>query len=69
MAPVSAEFHRQGYRLLRYLDDWLLLAATAGEAQQATSCLLHLCSFLGIRINWVKSSLTPFWGWWFALLL
>ena len=59
MAPVSAEFHRQGFRLLRYLDDWLLLAASADEAQRATTCLLSLCSNLGIRVNWEKSSLTP----------
>ena len=39
MAPVSAAFHRQGFRLLRYLDDWLLLASSKQEALQANSCL------------------------------
>ena len=52
MAPVSAEFHRRGFRLLRYLDDWLLLAASEGQARAATSCLLSLCVQLGIRVNW-----------------
>ena len=59
MAPVSAEFHRQGFRILRYLDDWLILAASEGEAKQATAFLLNLCSDLGIRVNWEKSSLIP----------
>ena len=59
MAPVSAEFHRRGFRLLRYLDDWLLLAASEGQARAATSCLLSLCVQLGIRVNWKKSSLRP----------
>ena len=59
MAPVSAEFHRRGFRLLRYLDDWLVLASSQIEAQEATTCLLNLCSDLGIRVNWEKSSLSP----------
>ena len=59
MAPVSAAFHRQGFRLLRYLDNWLLLASSKQEALQATSCLISLCFKLGIQINWGKSSLTP----------
>ena len=59
MAPVSAALHRQGIRLLRYLDDWLLLASSAQDAHLATKSLVALCSTLGIQINWEKSSLTP----------
>ncbi|KAK3886178.1 hypothetical protein Pcinc_009638 [Petrolisthes cinctipes] len=59
MGPVSAVSHRQGFRLLRYLDDWLLLAHSEQEAIEATSFLLQLCASLGIQVNWEKSSLTP----------
>ena len=59
VAPVSAVFLRQGFRLLRYLDDWLILAASEQEAFIATRSLITLCSQLGLRINWKKSSLTP----------
>lgn len=36
MAPVAAELHRQGIRILRYLDDWLLLATMYQEAFNST---------------------------------
>ena len=59
MAPVSAALHRQGIRLLRYLDDWLVLASSEKEAYRIIQSLLSLCSNLGIMINWEKSSLSP----------
>ena len=59
MAPVSAALHCQGIRLLRYLDDWLLLASSAQDVHMATQSLVNLCSTLGIQINWAKSSLSP----------
>ena len=59
MGPVSAASHRQGIRLLRYLDDWLLLAHSEREALDATEFLLNLCASLGIQVNWGKSRLTP----------
>ena len=40
-----------GIRLLRYLDDWLLLASSEREAKQAVQSLLSLCHTLGIVIN------------------
>ena len=57
-AAVSAWAHSHGIRLLRYLDDWLVLASSEGEAKQAVQSLLLLCRTLGIVIN-VKSDLVP----------
>lgn len=59
MAPISAASHQRGIRLLRYLDDWLLLATSKQEAVASTRILLELCSSLGVVINWEKSDLCP----------
>ena len=50
-AAVSAWAHSRGIRLLRYLDDWLLLASSEREAKQAFQSLLSLCHTLGIVIT------------------
>ena len=59
IAAVSAWTHSHGIRLLRYLDDWLLLAYSKREAKQAVQSLLSLCHTLGIVINEKKSDLVP----------
>ena len=59
MAPVSAIMHHHDFRILRYLDDWLVLASTFQESVRARDFLLWLCQCLGIRVNLPKSSLTP----------
>ena len=56
---VSAWAHSHGIRLLRYLDDWLVLASSEREAKQAVQSLLSLCRTLGIVINEKKSGLVP----------
>ena len=61
MAPVSAIMHRYGFRILRYLDDWLVLASTFQEIVQARDFLLWLCRHLGIlsispRTRWIPAS-------------
>ena len=58
MAPVSSIMHRYGFRILRYLDDWLILGSSFQEIVRARDFLLWLCQELGIRINLAKSSLT-----------
>ena len=59
MAPVSAIMHRHGFRILRYLDDWLVLASTFQDIVWARDFLLWFCQRLGIRVNLPKSSLVP----------
>ena len=58
-AVVLAWAHSHGIRLLRYLDDWLVLSSLEREAKQAVQSLLSLCCTLGIVINEKKSDLVP----------
>ena len=59
MAPVSSFLHSQGVRMLRYPDDWLILASSHLEALEARDKVLQMCSFLGILVNLEKSLLVP----------
>ena len=59
MAPVSAILHRYGVRMLRYLDDWLILASTEIACIQSRDRLLSICTELVIQVNLTKSSLVP----------
>ena len=58
-AAVSAWSHSRGIRLLRYLDDWLVLASSETKARQHVQDLLLLCHDLGIVVNKEKSDLMP----------
>ena len=58
-AAVSAWAHSRGIRLLRYLDDWLVLSSSEKKAKQSIRELLLLCHTLGIVINEKKSDLVP----------
>ena len=57
-AAVSVWAHSHGICLLRYLDDWLVLASLEMEAKKNVQDLLSLCHSLGIVIN-KKSDLVP----------
>ena len=59
MAPVSAILHRHGVRMLRYLDDWLILASSKIACLQSRDRLLSVCTELSIQVNLTKSSLVP----------
>ncbi|XP_066990467.1 uncharacterized protein [Macrobrachium rosenbergii] len=59
MSLVSDIMHRRGFRMRRYLDDWLVQASSVDKVLQARDFLLNLCQELGIRINVDKSSLIP----------
>ncbi|MGL5405358.1 MAG: reverse transcriptase domain-containing protein, partial [Propionibacteriaceae bacterium] len=56
---VSAWAHSNGIRLLRYLDDWLVLASSRSQLLQDRDRLLKFCRDLGIVINYEKSDLEP----------
>ena len=43
MAPISAILHHYGIRMLRYLDDWLILAESRTACIQARDRLLQVC--------------------------
>ena len=58
MAPISAILHRYGIRMLRYLDDWLILESRT-TCLQARDRLLQVCEELGLQVNFRKSSLIP----------
>ena len=57
-AAVSAWAHSRGIRLLRYLDDWLVLTSSEKKAKQSVRELLSLCHTFRIVIN-EKSDLVP----------
>ena len=59
MAPISSIMHRHGFRLLRYLDFWLVLGSTFQELVRARDFLLWLCRLLGVIVNLSRSSLVP----------
>ena len=59
MAPISAILHRYGIRMLRYLDDWLILAESRTTCLQARDRLLQVYEELGLQVNLRKSSLIP----------
>ena len=58
-AAVSAWAHARGIRLLRYLDDWLVLFSSEKKAKELIRELLSVCRTLGIVINEKKSDLVP----------
>ena len=57
MAPISSMMHRFGYRILRYLDDWLVLWSSFQEIARVRDFLLWLCQELGVFVNPSKNSL------------
>ena len=57
-AAVSSWAHSRGVRLLRYLDDWLILSSSEAKIKQHVNQLLTLCCSLGIVVN-KKSDLSP----------
>ena len=59
MALVSSFLQSQGVWMLRYSDDWLVLASSHQEALEARDKVLQMCSLLGIVVNLEKSSLVP----------
>lgn len=59
MDAVLAPMRQQGLRILNYLDDWLLCAASEDLCRQHVALLLRHIQNLGLRPNLKKSSLHP----------
>ena len=59
LAPLSKIMHLAGFRIILYLDDWLILASSKEEMLRAITFILNLTRELGIVINFEKSSLEP----------
>lgn len=59
LKPVAAFLRRKAIRVLIYLDDFLLLAATVEEAVKNTQLVVNLLQSRGFTINPKKSLLIP----------
>ena len=59
MAPISSILHEIGIRILRYLDNWLILSTSYEASLLAREKVLNLCQDLGIVVNMTKSHLEP----------
>ena len=59
ISPISEWVHQRGVRLLRYLDNWLIVAESLPPLFHHRSLLLQLYRDLGIAINWEKLDLQP----------
>ena len=51
--------HLAGFRMLLYLDNWLILVKSKEEILRARQVVLGLTKELGININTEKSHLEP----------
>ena len=59
LAPLAKIVHLAGFRIILYLDDWLILAESVEEILKARKFILTLTQELGIIINVEKSLLVP----------
>ena len=59
LAPLARIVHLAGYKILLYLDDWLVIGRSREEVLKAKEFILNLAVELGIVINFEKSCLVP----------
>ena len=59
LAPLARIVHLAGYKILLYLDDWLIIGKSREEVLRAKEFVLNLALELGIIINIEKSCLVP----------
>ena len=55
MAPISVVMHRQGFRILCYLDNWLILASSQEEIIRVRDFLLQLCLEFGTQTSTIQN--------------
>jgi Reverse transcriptase (RNA-dependent DNA polymerase) len=59
LKPAIAYLRKQGFRLVIYLDDMLLIGSSKEEVALATRRAVTILECLGFVINWEKSSTSP----------
>jgi hypothetical protein len=59
MGVLVRHWRQQGVRMLAYLDDWLFVAASPGEARLLADKVLRDCALAHIAVNQGKSQLDP----------
>ena len=59
LAPLAKIIHLAGFKIVLYLDDWLVIGRTREEVLRAREFVLKLTLELGIIINKEKSCLVP----------
>ena len=59
LKPVAAFLKKQGYHIIRYLDDSLLLSSSKEEVLRLTQMTWSLLQSLVFLINWTISTLSP----------
>ncbi len=59
MDVALSPLHQMGIRILHYLDDWFILAQLQADLTSHMTLLLSHLDCLGLRVNFVKSVLSP----------
>jgi hypothetical protein len=59
MGVLVRHWRQQGVRMLAYLDDWLFVASSPGEARRVADMVLSDCAQAHIAVNHGKSQLDP----------
>lgn len=59
LAPVVAHLRTLGVTVFPYIDDWLLVAPSRGQALTSVQVTLRLLQMLGLKVNYKKSTLDP----------
>ena len=59
LKPAMASLHCQGIRTITFIDDTLLIGATAEECFHDILTTINLLESLGFHVNYGKSVLTP----------
>ena len=59
LKPVAAYLPKRDIRIIVYLDDFLILGSSKEESILNTRLTLEILQWLGLIINWDKSTLVP----------
>jgi hypothetical protein len=59
LRPIISQMTKLGHRVVKYVDDWLIMAPTKEAASKATADLINLFETLGVTWNRKKSVTSP----------